>query len=291
MNKDVKNDFIILLYYMMCSKKQKLDILPTESQSDSSLSENQIVMNILPDQKLTTIDEILEKADFIVKDCVNKLTNLFDIFIEQYPNEQEKINATNIIQENYINKIFDNWYFELNSAYNYITEDIKDVIHEENVEWLKQEKKCNEIKNNLVENINGTQKRELEIHNNNMKESMFISEQRKNDIELIRNIDESLYLKMEKDYKVKHHEYCDIANKKMEQIKNITKEIVSLELQINNVKKCKLLLENELNLVDIRIANNQLKKLFKKVCYYHCQINILRREHRAHLIIASSFPC
>ena len=252
---------------MMCSKKQKLDILPAESQSDSSLCENQIVMNILPDQKITSIDEILEKADFIVKDCVNKLTNLFDIFIEQYSNDQEKVNTTNIIQENYISKIFDNWYFELNCAYNYVTEDLKDVMHEEKVNWLKQEKKCNEIKNNLVENIDGSQKRELEIHNNNMKDSLYISKQRKNDIEIIRNIDESLYFKMEKDYKDKHHEYCDIANKKMEQIKNISKEIVSLQLQINNVKKYKLLLENELNLVDIRIANNQLKRLFKKVCY------------------------
>ena len=245
---------------------------------------------ILPDQYMPTLKEILEESKKIMDEARKKMCGLFDFYTQQYQSEELKELWNNRIDECLQTIVsFDSSL--LNELHKEITSSLKEVIIVQEKNWEDEAKTLNEIKNNFCQNSNKMREKEKEIYKKDMERAMIVSEERKQIVLELKKIDEVCYKQAFITYRNKYLHYNKRKEEKYNELCDNVLLFDKLNAQVCNIKECKKLLKEQLNLNDILHANADIKKMLKKICVTYTNVVTLEREYHSYEILAASFPC
>jgi hypothetical protein len=245
---------------------------------------------ILPDQYMPTLKEILEESKKIMDEARKKMCGLFDFYTQQYQSEELKELWNNRVDECLQTIVsFDSSL--LNELHKEITSSLKEVINVQEKSWDDEAKTLNEIKNNFCQNSNKMREKEKEIYKKDIERAMIVSEERKQIVLELKKIDEVCYKQAFITYRNKYLHYNKRKEEKYNELCDNVLLFDKLNAQLCNIKECKKLLKEQLNLNDILLANTDIKKMLKKICVTYTNVVTLEREYHSYEILAASFPC
>ena len=245
---------------------------------------------ILPDQYMPTLKEIMDESNKIMDEARTKICGLFDFYVEQYQSKELK----EIWKKRVSDCLQDIISFNssaLNDLHKEITCSLEEVIQLQEKNWEDEEKALNEIKNNFCQNSNKMREKEKEIYKKDMESASIVCEERKQIVLELKKIDEVCYKQAFITYRNKYLHYNKRKEEKYNELCDNVLLFDKLNAQVCNIKECKKLLKEQLNLNDILHANADIKKMLKKICVTYTNVVILEREYHSYEILAASFPC
>ena len=245
---------------------------------------------ILPDQYMPTLKEIMDESNKIMDEARTKMRGLFDFYVQQYQSDELKELWKNRVDDCLQSVVcFNNC--ELNDLHKEITSSLKEIIQLQEKNWEDEAKALNDIKNNFCQNSNKIREKEKEIYKKDMESALIVCEERKQIVLELKKIDKVCYNQACIAYRDKYLHYNKRKEEKYNELCDNVLLFDKLNAQVCNIKECKKLLKEQLNLNDILLANADIKKMLKKICITYTNVVTLEREYHSYEILAASFPC
>jgi DNA segregation ATPase FtsK/SpoIIIE-like protein len=245
---------------------------------------------ILPDQYMPTLKEIMDESNKIMDEARTKICGLFDFYVEQYQSKELKEIWKKRVKDCLQDSVLFNGSM-LNDLHKELTVSLEEVIKSQEKYWEDEAKYLNEIKNNFCQNSKKMREKEKEIYKKDMESASIVCEERKQIVLELKKIDEVCYRQAFITYRNKYLHYIKRKEEKYNELCDNVLLFDKLNAQLCNIKEYKKLLKEQLNLNDILLANNDIKKMLKKICVAYTNVVTLEREYHSYDILAASFPC
>ena len=219
---------------------------------------------------LPTEDELKQNAEFLIYDTHDKMLGMFSRFIEQFQNKEMQEEMSQKIS-GYLNEFIEYKSYCVDLAYEELTQKLKDLLHEEDRKWSKEEQK-------LFETAKCLSCEKIEEYAEGIEHAKNLAKKRRKSLLELKKLDKECFNTYTKEYKQKYDFYIKKKKEKTMEIQDLTRKIKDLERQIESVKDHKSMLRQELNLKEIRVCNETLRKIYKKIYGCYASIGIMRYE-------------
>ena len=253
---------------------EKLSVAETEETIEVITVENSPLGSLDP---MPTEDDLKQNAEFLIYDTHEKMLGMFSRFIEQFQNKEIQENMTHKIS-GYLNEFVEYKSYCVYLAYEEVTQKLKDVLHEEDREWHKEEQK-------MFETVKYLSSQKIHI-NEGIENANNIAKKRRKSLLELKKLDNDCFRKFKKEYKEKYDFYTKKKKEKIMEIQDSARKIKDLERQIESVKDHKSMLRKELNLKEIRACNSTLRKIYKKIYDCYANTDILYHERYNYEVLA-----
>ena len=248
----------------MSSEEETIEIIPIIPE------ENEFLLDPMP-----TEEELNQTAEFLIYDTHEKMIGMFSRFIEQFQDKEIQAIMKQKIS-GYLNEFIEYKSYCIFLTYEEVTQKLKEVLHEEEKEFYKEEQTMLETVKYLS----------CQRNNEGIEHAKNIAKKRRKCLLELKKLDNGCFRKFKKEYKEKYDFYMKKKEEKIMEIQDFERKIKDLERQIESVKGHKSMLRKELNLKELHFCNNTLRKIYKKIYDCYANTDILWYERYNYEVLA-----